>query len=96
MVSVEDVRNVLSKINDPEIQMDLVTLGLIYNVTVIENKVQIKMTFTTPFCPYGPALVEEIKETVKKELPSIKEVEVEVVFDPPWQPPEQLKAMMGF
>ena len=95
MPTKEDVMNVLKGVNDPEIGLDMVTLELIYNVNVSENgKVDIKMTFTTPMCPYGPMLVEEIKAKVS-EINGVKEVNVDVVFDPPWQPSEQLRATLG-
>jgi metal-sulfur cluster biosynthetic enzyme len=94
MVTKEDTINVLKGVNDPEIGIDIVTLELIYNVEVVEDKVNIKMTFTTPMCPYGPMLVEEIKAKVS-EIKGVKEVNVDVVFDPPWQPSEQLRATLG-
>lgn len=95
MPTKEDVMNVLKGVNDPEIGIDVVTLELIYNANVSENgKVDIKMTFTTPMCPYGPMLVEEIKAKVS-EIKGVKEVSVDVVFDPPWQPSEQLRATLG-
>ena len=95
MPTKEDVMNALKGVNDPEIGIDVVTLELIYNANVSENgKVDIKMTFTSPMCPYGPMLVEEIKSKVS-EINGVKEVNVEVVFDPPWQPSEQLRATLG-
>ena len=95
MPTKEDVMNVLKGVNDPEIGIDVVTLELIYNIDVSKNgKVDIKMTFTTPMCPYGPMLVEEIKAKVS-EINGVKEVNVDVVFDPPWQPSEQLRATLG-
>ena len=95
MPTKEDVMNVLKGVNDPEIGIDIVTLELIYNINVSKDgKVSIKMTFTTPMCPYGPMLVEEIKSKVS-EINGVKEVNVDVVFDPPWQPSEQLRATLG-
>ena len=95
MPTKEDVMNVLKGVNDPEIGIDVVTLELIYNANVSEDgKVDIKMTFTTPMCPYGPMLVEEIRAKVS-EINGVKEVNVDVVFDPPWQPSEQLRATLG-
>tara|TARA_B100000315_G_C14039490_1_gene346813 strand:- start:48 stop:335 length:288 start_codon:yes stop_codon:yes gene_type:complete len=88
------VMDVLQNINDPEINIDIVTLELIYNVDVTDGKTDIKMTFTSPMCPYGPALIEEIKEKVGK-VEGVKEVNVEVVFDPPWKPSEELRATLG-
>ncbi len=95
MPTKEDVMNILKDVVDPEIGIDIVTLELIYSVNVSKDgKVGIKMTFTTPMCPYEPMLVEEIKAKVS-EINNVKEVNVDVVFDPPWQPSKQLRATLG-
>ena len=94
MATNEDVMNVLKSVNDPELSIDIVTLELIYNVNVENDNVKIKMTFTSPMCPYGPMLVEEIKAKVN-QLKGVKEVNIEVVFDLPWQPSEELRATLG-
>jgi len=94
MATKEEVTEILKKINDPEINIDIWTLELIYDVNVENDKVKIKMTFTSPMCPYGPMLVEEIKTKVR-EVQGVKEVEVDVVFDPPWKPSEELRATLG-
>lgn len=94
MPTNQDVENVLKGVVDPEIGLDIVTLELIYNINVNDGKVYIKMTLTTPMCPYGPMLIEEIKAKVS-QLNGVKEVDVEVVFDPPWQPSEELRATLG-
>ena len=95
MPTKQDVENVLKGVVDPEIGIDIVTLELIYGINASEDgKVDIKMTFTTPMCPYGPMLVEEIKAKVS-QINGVKEVNVDVVFDPPWQPSEQLRATLG-
>lgn len=94
MPTKQDVENVLKGVVDPEIGVDIFTLELIYNIALEDGKVYIKMTFTTPMCPYGPMLVEEIKAKVSG-IDGVKEVNVEVVFDPPWQPSEQLRATLG-
>ena len=86
--------NVLKGIDDPEIHLDIVTLELIYEVNVENDVINVKMTFTTPMCPYGPMLVEEIKAKVS-EINGVKEVNVNVVFDPPWKPSEELRATLG-
>ena len=91
----EEIIEVLKKVNDPEIHVDVWNLGLIYNLDIIENIVKIKMTFTSPMCPYGPFLVNDIKEKIKTALSWVKEVEIEVVFQPVWQPSDELKAMLG-
>ncbi len=94
MPTKEDVLGILKKINDPEIGIDVYTLELIYDVKVNDDKVKILMTLTTPMCPYGPMLIDEIKSRVS-EMKGIKDVDVEVTFDPPWQPSEQLRATLG-
>ena len=94
MATREDVIEVLKKINDPEIMIDVWTLELIYDVKVKDSKVQIKMTFTTPMCPYGPQLLEEVKTKIS-EIKDVKEVDVEVTFDPPWEPSQELRATLG-
>jgi len=94
MPTKEDIIEVLKKVNDPEIGIDVWTLELIYDISIEKDKAKIKMTFTTPMCPYGPMLVEEIKNNVKK-VKNIKEVDVEVVFSPLWTPSEELRATLG-
>lgn len=94
MATKEEVIEVLKKVNDPEIGIDVWTLELIYEVKVENNVIKVRMTFTTPMCPYGPMLVEEIKGKLK-ELKEVKDVDLEITFDPPWQPSEQLRATLG-
>ncbi|MBI2208467.1 metal-sulfur cluster assembly factor [Candidatus Woesearchaeota archaeon] len=94
MATKEEVIEALKKVNDPEIGIDVYTLELIYDVKVEDGRVEILMTLTTPMCPYGPMLIEEIRARVR-ELKGVKEVDVEVTFDPPWQPSEQLRATLG-
>lgn len=81
MLSEEKIINSLKTIKDPELGLDIVSLGLIYKITIDNEKVAILMTMTFPGCPYGPRLVEETK---KKALKFAKEVSVEVTFNPPW------------
>ena len=92
----EKVVSVLKTVFDPEVQVDVWSMGLIYKVDVNEKTgiVFILMTLTTPMCPYGPMLLEEIKTRVKDEGDAI-EVTIDVTFDPPWKPSEELRAMLG-
>ena len=89
----ETVIEALKQCYDPEIQIDVWTLGLIYNLDVDNDNVKIKMTFTTPACPYGPVLIDEIK--TKLTSIGVKAVDIEIVFDPPWKPSEDLRALLG-
>ena len=84
-ISEEQVWEALHTIYDPEIPVDLVNLGLIYRMTADQDsgRVDIAMTLTAPGCGMGPVLVEDVKYRVAL-VPHVKEVRVELVFDPPW------------
>jgi FeS assembly SUF system protein len=80
----EDVVDVMRTIYDPEIPVDIYELGLIYDVNVNdEGDVHILMTLTSPNCPVAESLPEEVREKASS-LDAVKEVEVEITFDPPW------------
>ena len=80
----EEVIEVISEIYDPEIPVNIYALGLIYDVKVSENcDVNIIMTLTSPNCPVAESLPVEIEENVKT-ISSVKEVTVEIVFEPIW------------
>ena len=87
------IENVFKKYCDPELGIDVWTLGLIYDIKIEETKVHVLLTFTSPLCPYGPEMVNELQEMIKKE--GVPEVEIEVTFDPPWKPSEELREMLG-
>ncbi|PIN73106.1 aromatic ring hydroxylase [Candidatus Woesearchaeota archaeon CG10_big_fil_rev_8_21_14_0_10_45_16] len=93
MLNKEDLIDVFKKVEDPELHIDVWTLGLIYKYDVIDNIVSITMTFTSPFCPYGPQLMEDLEEKLKEK--GAVDVKIEITFDPPWQPSEELREMMG-
>jgi len=68
---------------------------LIYDLKIEANEiVKIKMTLTTPMCPYGPALIDSVKEAIKK-VNGVRDVVLDLVFDPPWVPSEELKMQLG-
>lgn len=86
--------SVLKKINDPELGLDIYTLELIYEINVKDdNSITIKMTFTSPFCPYGPSLINEI--TGKLKAKGFKNSEIEIVFEPLWAPSDKVKMLLG-
>ena len=93
-VTKDKVIAVLKQCMDPELQLDIWTLGLIYDIKTGKDAIDIKMTFTTPACPYGPYLLEEIKHKLATQL-KVKNVEIDVVFDPPWKPSEEVKMLLG-
>lgn len=96
MPTVEDVKKILeAHVEDPELGIDIVTLELVYDVNIIDDKtVEIKMTFTSPMCPFGPELVADVKKQLMHHL-EFDSVIVDVVFDPPWKPSDELKAALG-
>jgi metal-sulfur cluster biosynthetic enzyme len=94
MIKKEEVIELIKTIYDPELFIDIWTLGLIYEIDINEEKIDVKMTFTSMACPAGPELVGEVKDKLLT-IPEIKVVDVEVVFDPPWEPTEELKGLMG-
>ncbi len=84
----EAIITALKQVHDPEIHLSIIDLGLVYDIHVEpEGKVQIKMTLTTPACPYGEILVGQAHRAVA-ELEGVKEVEINLVWDPPWDPKE--------
>lgn len=93
-VTKEDVIEHLKMVIDPEVGLDIWTLGLIYDIEVIsDEKVAVEMTYTTPMCPAGPSIQEAIRESLLNL--GIEHVTIVVTFDPPWQMPEALRTMMG-
>ena len=85
MVTKEDVMKVLRNCFDPEIPINVVDLGLIYDVKVGDNNVHIKMTLTVPGCPMAQFIAGEVESKIKA-MEGVKSAEVELVFDPPWTP----------
>ncbi|WP_149541116.1 SUF system Fe-S cluster assembly protein [Siccirubricoccus phaeus] len=83
-VSEEAVIAVLKTVFDPEIPVDIYELGLIYAVEIADDgKVKVEMTLTTPSCPSAQELPGQVEESVRL-VPGVTDVEVEVVWDPPW------------
>ena len=79
----EKIIDEIKKIYDPELPVNIYDLGLIYDVQVNEKKAKIKMTLTTPNCPVAESLPKEVKEGAM-QVEGIEEVELELVWDPPW------------
>ena len=79
----EKIIDEIKKIYDPELPVNIYDLGLIYDVQVNEKKAKIKMTLTTPNCPVAESLPKEVKEGAM-QVEGIEEVDLELVWDPPW------------
>jgi metal-sulfur cluster biosynthetic enzyme len=82
----ERVMQALSEVIDPEVGIDVVALGLVYEVTATRERVHVRMTMTSPACPMGGQLADEALDEIRARLPEIDDVEVELVWDPPWDP----------
>ena len=98
MVTVEDVEDALTNVIDPELGLDFVELGLIYGVELDGGAVHVTFTLTTPACPIGPQVSEQMKEFVG-DLPGVNAVHPKMIFDPPWSPEmmsEDAKFALGF
>ena len=87
------IEEVFKKYEDPELNIDVWMLGLIYDVQIKSNNVNILLTFTSPLCPFGPQMVEDLKSRIMNL--GAKKVEIEITFTPPWKPSEELREMLG-
>lgn len=98
MPTVEAVTDALRDVIDPELGLDFVELGLIYDVEIEDSTVRITYTLTSPGCPIGPQVAEQIEEFVS-ELDGVQEVLPTMTFSPPWTPElmsEDAKFALGF
>ena len=84
-INKEEIIEVLKQCYDPEIPIDLWNLGLIYEIIIKENNINITMSLTTPGCTMGQYMADDIKSKLE-QIKNVQKVTVEVVFDPPWQP----------
>ncbi len=79
----ETILELLKQVYDPEIPVDIVNLGLIYEIAIAEGRVDVKMTTTASGCPVGNFIAAEVERVVRK-IEGVGEVHVELVYDPPW------------
>jgi metal-sulfur cluster biosynthetic enzyme len=98
MPTVDEVEDALRDVIDPELGLDFVELGLIYGIEVDAGTVRVTYTLTSPGCPIGPQVAEQIEEFVG-ELTGVEEVQPTMTFAPPWTPEkmsEDAKFALGF
>jgi metal-sulfur cluster biosynthetic enzyme len=98
MPTAEDVQEALTNVIDPELGLDFVELGLVYEVAVEGEEVFITFTLTSPGCPIGPQVTEQMEEYVG-ELEGVSRVYPKMVFTPPWTPEmmsEDAKFALGY
>jgi metal-sulfur cluster biosynthetic enzyme len=84
-VTEKDVRNALKHVKDPELGLDLVVLGLVYDILVEGDDVKAAISLTSPLCPVAGQIVEDARQAILG-MDGVGNVEVELTFDPPWTP----------
>ena len=97
-VSVDQARLVLRRVKDPELNLNIVDLGLIYDIHVDGQKLRIDMSLTSPGCPSGPEIMGEAEQQLRT-IPGVEAVEMNLVWSPPWTPERiepRVRAYMGF
>jgi len=99
MQTVETIRKAIRQVKDPELNLNIMDIGLVYDVELTDaGDVAIKMTLTSPGCPAGAEIIGDVKNVVG-DLEGVKSVDVELVWDPYWTPERmdpRVKAFMGF
>lgn len=96
--TVEQVRDVLRTVVDPELHINIVDLGLVYGIELAGPTVDVQMTLTSPGCPYGPYLLHQVKDTLL-HMKDIEDASVQVVWEPQWGPDkmsEEARLELGF
>jgi metal-sulfur cluster biosynthetic enzyme len=99
VVTPEIVRKALRQVKDPELGLNIIDIGLIYDVTVIgDGDVNVKMTLTSPGCPSGAEMMEDARQVVE-QLEGVRSANIELVWEPYWTPEKmdpRVKAFMDF
>ncbi len=98
VLNEEVARRALRQVKDPELDMNIVDLGLVYEVDVDEGDVHVKMTLTSPGCPAGPLITNDAYK-VLKALDGVGDVNIDIVWEPYWTPERidpKVRALMGF
>ena len=101
MISKTDIENKLREIIDPELDIDIVKLGLIHNIDIGEwledfqmyDSLKVTMTLTSPMCPFADSIIEQVEQAIQSI--NSGEGEVELSFDPPWEPGEEIRLLLN-
>jgi metal-sulfur cluster biosynthetic enzyme len=94
MITKEQVIARLETIIDPEVGIDIYTMGLVYDIQIKGDKeVYLKITYTTPMCPAGPSIQDEIRTDMRAL--GFEHVEIDLTFEPPWKPSKELREALG-
>lgn len=81
----KEIRKALRKVKDPELNLDIVVLGLIYGIEVVDSHVVARISLTSPFCPAANQIIDDAKNAIQS-VEGVESAEVELTFDPPWTP----------
>ena len=98
VLNADMIRQALRQVKDPELDMNIVDLGLVYDVEVDEGLVRVNMTLTSPGCPAGPMITNDIYKLVGA-IDGVKDVDIDIVWEPYWTPDRidpKIRAMLGF
>lgn len=98
VVSEDQVKLALRRVKDPELNLNIMDLGLVYGISVEGAKVKIDMTLTSPGCPSGPEIMTDAEKEIR-QLPGVEDVEVNLVWQPFWTPEKmepRVRAYLGF
>jgi metal-sulfur cluster biosynthetic enzyme len=82
-ITEENIYSALRECYDPEVPVDIVSLGLVYGITIVDDWVGVKMTLTSPGCPMSNAISQQVKERLKK-VPGVGDADVRIVWQPEW------------
>lgn len=91
------IRSALATVKDPELGLDLVSLGLVYGIRIDDGTALVQMSLTTPACPLAPTIVEHVRSAVSG-VEGVQDVKVDLTFDPPWTPArmsEEARSILG-
>lgn len=96
MPTEEEVRTALRRVIDPEVGLNIVDLGLIYDVKISDNKLHIDLTMTTPACPMGGMILDNARQALATLMQAGADVELNLVWEPPWSPDRMSEHARGF
>ena len=96
-LNADAVRTALRQVKDPELDLNIIDLGLVYDVEIAEGEVRVTMTLTSPGCPAGPMITNDVYR-VLRALDGVKDVNIDIVWEPYWTPERidpKIRALMG-
>jgi metal-sulfur cluster biosynthetic enzyme len=97
VLNEEIARNALRQVKDPELEMNIIELGLVYDVEIEDGAVRVRMTLTSPGCPAGPMITNDAYR-VLRALDGVKDVNIDIVWEPYWTPERidpKVRALLG-